>query len=87
MAILLTALGLILAVAAVAVIRALALKPTFDPNTAISLENTPRAEEYGKKLAEMIRCETISRRGCEEENLPKFREFHKILDKPYMAEK
>lgn len=81
MAILLTALGLILAVAAVAVIRALALKPTFDPNTTISPENTPRAEEYGKKLAEMIRCETISHRGCEEENLPKFREFHKILDK------
>lgn len=79
MAVLLTVVGIAALLAAVVLIRALALKPTFDPNTAIPLENTPRAQAYGRKLAEMIRCETISKRGEEEARLEKFHNFHKLL--------
>ena len=79
MAILLTLLALILILGAIVVLRAAMLKPTFDPNTTISLENTPKAKQYGEKLAQMIRCETISKRGEEEERLYKFHAFHACL--------
>ena len=79
MAIILTILGLILTLAAIVVARAAMLKPTADPNTTVSLENTPKAKEYGEKLAQMIRCETISKRGEEDERLYKFHTFHACL--------
>ena len=79
MAILFTILGLILALAAVVVLRTLMIKPTADPNAAISLENTPKAREYGEKLAQMVRCETISKRGEEAQRLYKFHAFHACL--------
>ena len=79
MPVILTISGLILALAAIVVVRASMLRPTADPNAAISLENTPKAREYGEKLAQMIRCETISKRGEEEERLYKFHTFHACL--------
>lgn len=81
MSIIVMILALIAALAITVVLRAVMLKPTFDPNTTISLENTPKAKEYGEKLAEMIRCETISKRGEEEERLYKFHAFHAVLAK------
>ena len=74
----LTVLGIILVLLAVAVVRAAVLKPTYDPATSISLENTPRAQDYGQKLSKMIQCETISARGVD--NTPKFEAFHKVLE-------
>jgi len=79
MAILLILFGLIGILAAVVVLRAVLCRPTFDPNTSIPLENTPKAREYGEKLAKMIRCETISKRGEEEDRLYKFHAFHAVL--------
>ena len=77
MPMLLAVLGVVAALLGIALIRAVTLKPTFDPNTTISLENTPRAQEYGQKLSKMIQCETISQRGVD--NVEKFHEFHKVL--------
>ena len=51
MAIIAMILGLVLLLGAIVVLRAAMLKPTFDPGTTISLENTPKAIEYGEKLA------------------------------------
>ena len=78
MAILLIALGVVLVLLGIAVIRAARIQPTYDPNATISLENTPRAEEYGQKLAKMIQCETISQRGVDSSH--KFEAFHKVLE-------
>ena len=78
MGILLIVLGTVLVLLGIAALRAAALKPTFDPATTISLENTPRAQEYGGKLAKMIQCETISQRGVS--NIHKFEAFHKELE-------
>lgn len=40
-----------------------------------------RAEEYAKKLSEMIKCETVSSPGLEDYS--KFYEFHKLLEKQF----
>ena len=77
MAILWIVLGTLLVLLGIAVARSAMLKPTFDPATRISLENTPRAEGYGQKLAKMIQCETISQRGVSSPE--KFEAFHKVL--------
>ena len=79
MAIILTILISLFILGAIVVLRAVLLRPTFDPNASISLENTPRAQQYGQKLARMIRCETISKRGEEEQRLYKFHAFHAVL--------
>ena len=57
--------------------RALAVKPTAAVQAKIDLKNDDRAKAYGEKLAKMVRCETISRRGCL--NLEKFEVFHSTL--------
>lgn len=81
MAIILIILGLILVLLGIAVVRAALLKPTFDPSTTISLENTPQAQKYGENLSKMVQCETISKRG--EPNTEKFQAFHALLAQLY----
>ena len=63
--------------AAVCLGRALAAKPTAAVHAKIDLRNDDRAKRYGEKLAKMVRCETISRRGAL--NLEKFEVFHSVL--------
>ena len=53
---------MLLAVAALVVIRALMLKPTAAKTAQIDLKDTARAREYGEKLARMIQKETVSNR-------------------------
>ena len=57
--------------------RALAAKPTAAVHAKIDLKNDDRAKAYGEKLAKMVQCETISRRGSL--NLEKFEVFHRVL--------
>ena len=76
--ILLILLGIIVLLAGICVIRALTVKPTAAKNASIPLENSPRAEEYGQRLAQMIRCETISSRFDPDRS--KFYAFHDLLE-------
>ena len=62
---------------AVCLARALAAKPTAAANAKIELKNDDRAVAYGTKLAQMIRCETISSR--DHQDVTKFENFHKVL--------
>ena len=68
----------IAAPATVCVARTLIAKPTAAANAKIDLKNDDRAEDYGRRLAEMIRCETISQRGVT--GGEKFDRFHKTLE-------
>ena len=63
--------------AAVCLGRALAAKPTAAANAKIELNNDDRAAVYGEKLAQMVRCETISSR--DHMDLTKFEKFHSVL--------
>ena len=78
MKILLILLGIIALLAVICVIRALLVKPTAAKTASVPLENTPRAEEYGQRLAQMIRCETISSRYDPDRS--KFYAFHDTLE-------
>ena len=77
MIVLFVILGIIALLAAVCVIRASMLKPTEAATAKIEIKNDQRAVEYGKKLAKMVRCETISKRG--ESRIEKFDNFQKVL--------
>ena len=57
--------------------RALAARPTAAANAKIDLKNDDRAKRYGEKLAEMVRCETISSR--DHQDVTKFEKFHSVL--------
>ncbi len=63
--------------AAVCLGRTLANRSTGAKNAKIDLSNTDRAREYGKKLAEMVRCDTISSRT--EDYSAKIAAFHQVL--------
>lgn len=65
-------------VGAVALGRALALRPTAAKETKIVPEDTERAARYGDALAKMIHCETVSFRGQEDRS--KFYRFHETLE-------
>ena len=78
MKILLAVLCLTVLLAAVLVVRTLSRKPTAAAETKIKLDDTARADEYGHKLSEMIKCETISCR--DQQDRTKFFEFHKKLE-------
>ena len=77
MIVFLIVLAAVLVLLGIAVLRAAMLHPTFDQNTTISLDNTPKSQEYGEKLSKMIQCETISKRG--EPDPEKFHRFHALL--------
>ncbi len=76
--VLLVALLLIVGLLLVAVIKTLLTKPNEAATAKVQLDNSERAVEYGKKLAKMIRCETVSYRG--QDDRQKFYVFHQILD-------
>ena len=67
----------IAAPAAVCAARALAARPTPAADAKIDLRNDDRAKAYGEKLAQMVRCETISSR--DHMDLTKFEKFHSLL--------
>ena len=69
--------GAIAAPAAICLGRALALRPTAAADARIDLKNDGRAKAYGQRLANMVRCETISSRAHME--LSKFEVFHSLL--------
>lgn len=71
-------LGLILILLAICVIRALMMKPTAAISAKINMEPCSRSQEYGEKLGELIKCETISSRY--DDSRDKFYSFHKILE-------
>ena len=54
--------ALVLIFIAVLIIRTVSLKPTKALTAKVELDTTERAEEYGKKLASLVRNETISSR-------------------------
>ena len=62
----------------IVIIRALMLKPTSAKEAVVTLDTTERSIEYGKKLARMVRKETISSRF--DPDRTKFLEFHEILE-------
>lgn len=78
MKILLIVLLILVILIAVALIRAASLRPTAALTAKVELDETPRAEEYGKRLAEMIRQETVSSRF--DPDRTKFLQFHKKLE-------
>jgi len=63
--------------AGVCLARALAAKPTAAAGAKIDLKNDDRAVRYGQRLAQMVRCETISGRDRQEPE--KFEAFHRVL--------
>lgn len=70
-------LALVVLLVAVVLLRAVFLKPTSAQTAKVQLDETARAEEYGKKLAKLVQKETISSRF--EEERTKFLEFHELL--------
>lgn len=77
-----TVLWIVLAVIAlliaVVLLRAVTLKPTAAQTAKVALDESPRAEKYGKQLSELVQKETISSRF--DEDRTKFLEFHDILE-------
>lgn len=78
MIILLIILVLLVILAAVVLLRAAMLRPTAALTAKVEPDETPRAEEYGKRLAEMIRQETVSSRFDPDRS--KFLQFHEKLE-------
>ncbi len=70
-------LALIVLLIAVVFLRTVLLKPTSAQTAKVQLDETSRAEEYGKKLAKLVQKETISSRF--EKDRTKFLEFHELL--------
>lgn len=62
---------------AVVLLRATSLKPTEAKDAKVQLDTTDRATEYGNKLSQMIKKETISSKN--QVDRTKFYEFHEIL--------
>ena len=80
MNIVLSIIGIVLlAVIAVALIRTLTLKPNSAAEAKVPQSDPERAQAYGEKLGEMIRCETISER--DQEDRSKFYAYHEVLEK------
>ncbi len=79
MKILLAVLAILVVLIAVVLLRAVCLKPTAAKTAIVQLDESDRAKEYGAKLAQMVRKETISSRY--DADRTKFYEFHEILEK------
>lgn len=71
-------LGLLIAVV---LLRAALLKPTSAQTAKVQLDESERAEKYGKQLSELVKKETISSRF--DSDRTKFLEFHDILEKMF----
>ena len=77
MTIILIILGILLALLGICAIRAAMMKPTAAVTASVEIRNTTKDAEYGARLAEMVRCETISSR--DHMDLTKFEKFHSVL--------
>lgn len=73
-----TIIAIIVVLVGILIIRTVSLKPTEAKEAQVKIENTERAVRYGKRLAEMVRVETISSRF--EQNLEKFEKFQCTLE-------
>ena len=71
-------LAFIILLIAVVLLRAMLLKPTAAQTAKVQLDESPRAEKYGKQLSKLVQKETISSRF--DEDRTKFLEFHEILE-------
>lgn len=71
-------IALVVLLVAIVLLRAVLLKPTAAQTAKVQLDEGPRAEKYGKQLAQMVQKETISSRF--DEDRTKFLEFHEILE-------
>ena len=81
MAVLLVILALLAVLILVVVLRAALLKPTTAKTAEVKLDESPRAEEYGKRLADLVRMETVSSRF--DPDRQKFLDFHKKLEEMF----
>lgn len=72
------ALAVIVILVAVVLLRAVLLKPTAAQTAKVQLDESPRAEKYGKQLSKLVQKETISSRF--DEDRTKFLEFHELLE-------
>ncbi len=70
-------LAILLLLIAIVLLRAFLLKPTSAQTAKVQLEESPRAEKYGRQLSQMVQKETISSRFVEDRT--KFLEFHELL--------
>ena len=71
-------LAVLLAFILFLVIKAALPKPTPAREAKVALDVSPRAGEYGQRLAKMIQVETVSCRN--QEDRTKFYNFHKVLE-------
>ena len=78
MKILLIILAVLVVLVAVVLLRTISVKPTAALNAEIKLDKTPRADEYGAKLAKMVQRETISFRN--QTDRQKFFDLHKDME-------
>ena len=74
-------LALIVLLVAVVLLRAVLLKPTAAQTAKVQLDESPRAEKYGKQLSKLVQKETISSRY--DEDRTKFLEFHELLEETF----
>jgi len=74
-------LALIVLLIAVVLLRAVCLKPTAAQTAKVQLDESPRAEKYGKQLSKLVQKETISSRF--DEDRKKFLEFHELLEETF----
>ena len=81
MKIVLIILAIIAVLIAIVLIRTVLLKPTSALTAKVQLDESKRAEEYGEKLAKLVRKETISSRF--DSDRTKFYEFHEILEEMF----
>ena len=81
MKILLMILLLLVILVAIVLLRAVLLKPTPAKEAKITLDDSERAVEYGKKLSALVQKETVSSRF--EPERTKFLEFHEILEEMF----
>ena len=81
MAVLLVILALLAVLILVVVLRAALLKPTTAKTAEVKLDESPRAEAYGKRLADLVRMETVSSRF--DPDRQKFLDFHKKLEEMF----
>lgn len=81
MKVLLMILLLLAMLFAVVLLRTILLKPTAAKEAKVTLDTSERAVEYGKKLSELVKKETVSSRF--EPDRTKFLEFHEILEEMF----
>lgn len=81
MTVLLVILALLAVLILVVVLRAALLKPTTAKTAEVKLDESPRAEAYGKRLADLVRMETVSSRF--DPDRQKFLDFHKKLEEMF----